>query len=256
MDYQPARTMRFKDHFSGHSGLYSQYRPDYPDALFRFLAESSPSQTRAWDCATGSGQAALGLSVYFEQVLATDASSAQLEKATPEKNIEYNVAQAEKSGLETGSIDLVTVAQALHWFDIDAFYHEAERVLRPGGVLAVWNYNMLQCDASIDALLEHLYSDIVGPWWPPERALIENDYNDLAFPFEEQPAPDFAMHTEWDLEQMLGYLRTWSAVQRYARDKGLDPVTLIEEKLSSLWGPADHKRPIHWPLSLRWGRKP
>lgn len=248
--------MTFKDHFSGHSGLYSRYRPYYPEALYRFLADAAPSRGLAWDCATGSGQAALGLSHYFDGVIATDASAAQLEKAAAAENIVYRLAPAEASGLDDNSIDLVTVAQALHWFDIDAFYEEAGRVLRPTGILAVWNYNMLQCEPAIDALLEHFYSEIVGPWWPPERTLIENDYKALPFPFVEQPSPDFAMHSKWDLNQLLGYLRTWSAVQRYFRDKGSDPVTLIEGELSRLWGPAETKRPIHWPLALRWSRKP
>lgn len=250
------KTMRFKDHFSGHSELYSRYRPVYPAALYRFLADQAPSKALALDCATGSGQAAFGLAPLFRHVIATDASAAQLEKAEPAANIEYRVAPAEQSGLEDSSVDLITVAQALHWFDGERFYAEAERVLKPGGVLAVWCYGLLYCESAIEAQISYLYRDIVGPYWPPERIHIEQGYHDLPFPFKEQSSPEFYMTAEWDLQQLLGYLRTWSAVQRYTREKGHDPLDLVEQELAELWGDPLHHRPIRWPLSLRWGYKP
>lgn len=246
--------MRFKDHFSGHSTLYSRYRPDYPPSLYRFLAEQAPQQELAWDCATGSGQAALGLAEHFSHVIATDASAAQLKQATPHPRVEYLVAPAEQVPLADHSVDLITVAQALHWFDLDGFYHEVRRVLRPDGVLAVWSYNLLQCEPAIDAVLNHFYAKTIGPWWPPERVHIENGYQDLAFPFTEEKSPDFAMQAQWSLPQLSGYLRTWSAVQRYQKEQGVDPVTLIEAGLAELWGEAEQVRIIRWPLSLRWGR--
>ena len=248
--------MSFKDHFSDHSGLYSRYRPDYPETLYRFLAGCVPSHQLAWDCATGNGQAALGLSPYFGKVVATDASAAQIQQAVAAENIDYRVVPAESSGLADTSVDLVTVAQALHWFDLDAYYIEVHRVLKPGGVLAVWSYSFLECETAVDAIIHHFYSDIVGPYWPAERIHIEKGYRDLPFPFEEQPAPLLTMQTDWTLEQLLGYLRTWSATQRYQKAHGFDPVTKIEADLTALWGSDREARPVSWPLTLRWGRKP
>ena len=162
--------MSFKDHFSGHSAIYSQYRPDYPPELYRFLAEQAPSRELAWDCATGNGQAALGLAAHFQHVIATDASSAQLEQACSHPQVEYCVTPAEEAPFADHSVDTVTVAQALHWFHIDRFYREVNRILKTGGVLAVWSYNLLYCEPDIDAILNHYYSDVVGDCWPAERA--------------------------------------------------------------------------------------
>ncbi len=179
----------FKDHFSDQSGDYLRYRPSYPDALFAYLAEISPTRHLAWDCATGSGQAAQGLSAHFEKVIATDASAAQIDSAIPTANVHYRVASAESSGLPDHSVDLVTVAQALHWLDLERFYDEVRRVLKPGGLLAVWSYNLLRTDSAIDAQVDAFYSRTVGPYWPPERRWIENGYRDLPFPFPEMAPP-------------------------------------------------------------------
>jgi len=246
----------FKDHFSGHSDLYSQYRPAYPTTLYRFLAGRTPGHDLAWDCATGNGQAARGLAEYFDRVIATDASAEQIDQATAAQGVEYRVAPAEQSGLADNSVDLVTVAQALHWFDLERFYEEVTRVLKPQGVLAVWSYSFLECQPEIDELLFHYYSDIVGPFWPPERVHIEKGYRELPFPYEEEAAPELAMQTDWKLEQLLGYLQTWSATQRYIREHGDDPTDLIKRRLAELWGPAETRYTIRWPLTLRWGRKP
>ncbi|MCP4377042.1 MAG: class I SAM-dependent methyltransferase, partial [bacterium] len=209
----------FKDHFSDQSGDYLRYRPSYPGALFAFLAEIPPMQHRAWDCATGSGQAAHGLSTHFERVIATDASAAQIDSAVPAANVHYRVAPAEASGLPDRSVDLVTVAQALHWLDLERFYGEVRRVLKPGGLLAVWSYNLLRTDPAIDAEVDAFYSHTVGPYWPPERRLVESGYRDLPFPFPELDTPPFAMTARWRLEQLLGYLGTWSATKRYRGER-------------------------------------
>lgn len=243
----------FKDHFSDHAGLYSRYRPEYPSTLFRFLAGQAKQHELAWDCATGNGQAALGLSPYFDAIIATDASTAQLENASRADNITYRVAPAEQSGLEDESVDLVTVAQALHWFDLDAFYAEVKRVLKPGGIIAAWSYNLLQCSPEVDTQIKRLYTEIVGPYWPPERAHIETGYRNLPFPFDEQQAPKLIMQTNWNLEQLLGYLSTWSAAQRYLKEHGSDPLSLIEKELTEAWGDSQQRRLLRWPLKLRWG---
>lgn len=248
--------MGFKDHFSDHASLYSQYRPDYPAALYQFLAEKVAKHGLAWDCATGNGQAAIGLAEYFDKVVATDASAAQLSQAIAHPRVEYLVTPAEQTPFADQSVDLITVAQALHWFELEAFYREVRRVLKPGGILAVWSYNLLQCSPPIDAILNHFYAETVGPWWPPELTYIENGYRDLPFTFPEEISPGFALEAQWDLQQLFGYLRTWSAVQRFQKEQSTDPVALIETELTAQWGDPRQRRTIHWPLSLCFGRLP
>jgi ubiquinone/menaquinone biosynthesis C-methylase UbiE len=200
--------MKFKDHFSGHAADYAKFRPNYPRELFEYLASIAPGRGRAWDCATGNGQAAVGLSAFFDRVIATDASERQILGASRNERIEFRVAAAEKSGLESKSIDLVTVAQALHWFDLDAFYAEAMRVLKPLGILAAWCYGFLEIAPEINAIVNRFYDEIVGPYWPPERKIVEDGFRTIPFPFDEFESPVFAMQAHWSLEQLVGYLRT------------------------------------------------
>jgi len=247
------RFSMFKDHFSDRSGNYLRYRPSYPDALFAFLAEISPTRRRVWDCATGSGQAAQGLATHFERVIATDASAAQIGSAVPAANVDYRVAPAEASGLPDHSVDLVTVAQALHWLDLERFYDEVRRALEPGGLLAAWSYNLLRTDPAIDAQVDAFYSHTVGPYWPPERRWIENGYCDLPFPFPELDTPPFAMTAQWRLEQLLGYLGTWSATKRYRSERGTDPLETVRPGVRAAWGDPAQTRIFYWPLALRIG---
>jgi SAM-dependent methyltransferase len=243
--------MSFKDHFSALAGGYAAYRPDYPDALFQFLAEAAPARHCAWDCATGSGQAAAGLAALFERVVATDASAEQIAKARTHSRVHYAVAPAEASGLPEHSVDLITVAQALHWFDLPRFHDEVRRVLRPAGLLAVWTYNLFRTDEpAIDAVIDHLYGDTLDAHWPAERRIVERGYADLVFPFEALATPDFEMQTRWDLAHLLGYLRTWSAVRRYREACGSDPVEHISPALSAAFGKREHVT-IRWPLAVR-----
>ena len=244
----------FKDHFSGHAADYARFRPQYPDELFRYLAGAAPSQQLAWDCATGNGQAAVALAGTFERVIATDASAEQIANATPHPKVEYRVAPAEISGIEEGTVDLLTVAQALHWFDLDRFYAETRRVLKERGVIAVWAYNLLEITPSIDAVVSHYYDDVVDAYWPPERRLVEK-FGELPFPFEEIVAPQFEMRSEWNLEHLVGYLGTWSATQRFIAANQRDPLETIEGKLRSVWGDANQLRNVAWPLTLRVGRR-
>jgi SAM-dependent methyltransferase len=244
----------FADHFSDQSHDYARFRPSYPPDLFAWLAEVAPERRLAWDCATGSGQATLGLSEHFDQVVASDASDAQLAGATPHPRVRYLRARAEAPGLAGGRFDLITVAQALHWFDLDAFYQEVRRLLRPDGVLAVWSYQLLRCEPGVDALLDRFDRDIVGPYWPPERRLVDNGYRDLPFPFAELPAPGFDMRADWDLYQLRGYLGTWSSVQRYRKALGRDPLQRLGPEFAAAWGDASAERRIRWPLALRVGR--
>ena len=243
--------MAFKDHFSTQADSYARYRPHYPDQLYRYLATLPAARQLAWDCATGSGQAAVALAESFQQVIATDASPQQIERAEPHKRVRYQVASAEDAPLADASVDLITVAQALHWFDLDAFATEVGRVLKPGGVLVVWSYALAQIRADIDAVVEHLYADIVGPWWPPERDTVISRYADIQLPFTELDTPDFNMQVDWTLAQLTGYLESWSAVQRYRDANGKNPLDDILEPLSDVWGDPEQPKRVSWPLVLR-----
>lgn len=251
-------TRGFVDRFAPVSDRYADCRPTYPAALFGWLAGAVPARGLAWDCATGSGQAARDLAVHFERVIATDASAAQIGRAPPAPGIEYRVAAAESSGLASGSVDLVTVAQALHWFAMDCFFAECARVLKPGGVLAIWSYGPLRIagDPAVDAVIRRYYREIVGPYWPAERALVDEGYASVSLPFPEQVAPTFDMRVAWSLEKLLGYLGTWSATTAYRAEVGTDPLDLIRGDLSAAWGGSDATRDVVWPLAIRVARKP
>ena len=245
----------FKDHFSGQATAYAKFRPQYPKSLFEFIAVQSPNDKLAVDCATGNGQAAIALAEFFQKVIALDASAAQIESAQPNDRVEYRVAPAEATGLPANSCAALTVAQALHWFDLEAFYAEARRVLTPDGILAVWAYNYLRISPEVEAILRHFHDDVVGPYWPPERKTVGNGYLNLSFPFAEITAPHFEIEVQWDLAQLSGYLGTWSATQRYmAAHNGRDPVELIRDELEQAWGNAHEERRAVWPLTVRVGR--
>jgi SAM-dependent methyltransferase len=249
------RTSRFPDHFSAASADYARYRPDYPDRLFAHLADRAPGRRRAWDCATGSGQVARGLARHFGEVIATDASQQQIASARPYRRVAYRVAAAEDSGIPAESVELITVAQALHWFDRPRFWSEAKRVLVARGVIAVWCYDLLSVGPEIDAVVGRLYRDIVGPYWPPERVLTEQRYRTIEFPFAEVTPPPFRMEKRWSLPDLEGYLRTWSAARRYEQARGEDPIGLVLPDLARVWGPPERVRSVRWDLALRVGRK-
>ncbi len=245
--------MPFKDHFSGHASDYARFRPHYPQELFAYLADISPERECVWDCATGNGQAAVALGEFFEHVIATDSSEKQIANGQSHDRVRYRVASAEQSELPQDSLDLITVAQALHWFDREAFFAEAKRVLKPNGVLAVWSYNLFKISPEIDRLVEVFYRETVGPYWDFERRLVETGYRTIAFPFDELSVPDFRMQVEWALDDLLGYLRTWSATKSFITARGLDPVVDLGTELQSVWGESGIKK-ITWPLSVRVGR--
>jgi SAM-dependent methyltransferase len=248
--------MSFKDHFSRLAAQYSAFRPSYPPALFDYLSQLCRERQKAWDCACGNGQATLALAKHFDAVIGTDASPQQLAAAPENARVTYRVARAEDSGIESSSVDLVTVAQALHWFDLDSFYGEVQRVLKPTGVVAVWMYGALHVEGEgIESLLQEFYWNIVGPYWPAERKLVEDRYRGLAFPFAEIASPSFNMEEHWERAHLLGYLRTWSATGRYVEDKGVDPVAALEKRFEPLWADGHTVRKVTWPLALRAGRK-
>jgi SAM-dependent methyltransferase len=247
--------MTFKDHFSRQAADYAKFRPGYPQELFNYLGGIAPSRQLAWDCGTGNGQAAIGLASVFDRVIATDASEKQISNAQPYDRVEYRVAPAEDSGIDSGTVDLIMVAQALHWFDLSRFYAEARRVLKPDGVLAASAYNLLHIGPAIDEVVNRYYYEVVGPFWPLERKLVEQ-FDDLPFPFQEIDSPKFEMTASWNLDHLVGYLRTWSSTQRFIAAKGSDPLKQIIDELGTAWGTPEQTRNVVWPLTLRVGRKP
>jgi SAM-dependent methyltransferase len=246
--------MTFADHFSSVSAAYATFRPRYPDALFEYLAGAAPARDAAWDAGTGSGQAAVGLARHFTQVVATDASLEQIEHATANARVTYRVAAAEASGLEDRSVDLVTAAQAVHWFDRERFWLEVRRVLRPAGVIAIWTYTLFEIDPEIDAVVRRFYRGVLGPYWPPERRLTEERYQTIEFPFAEVSAPRFVIEQMVTLNDVAGYIRTWSATRAFIKQHTQDPVDRLLDDVMRAWRFPQQPRLARWPVSMRIGR--
>ena len=244
--------MSFKDHFSKQAADYAKFRPRYPREMFEYLGTIAPSRKLAWDCGTGNGQAAVGLALVFDRMIATDASDKQIANAQPHKRVDYCVAPAEDSGLKSATVDLIMIAQALHWFDLNRFYAEARRVLKPNGVLAASAYNLLHIEPAIDEVVNRYYYEVVGLFWSPERKLVEQ-FADLPFPFHKVDAPKFEMTAQWNLDHLLGYLQTWSSTQRFIAATGGDPLKHIIDELRRAWGHPQQVRTVIWPLTLRVG---
>lgn len=247
-------TREFKDHFSGHAADYALFRPDYPAALFDWLASVTEHHRLAWDCATGNGQAAHGLARLFDAVIATDASAEQLRAGARHDGIRYVCATAERAPLRDGCVDLVTVAQALHWLDLDRFYAEARRVVVPGGVIAVWSYALMAVEPEIDALVDSFYGETLAGFWPPERRHVDARYESLPFPFAEIDVPRLEMTRSWTLGELMGYVGTWSAVHRFRAANGEKELTRFASRLAELWGSRERARRVRWPLAIRAGR--
>jgi SAM-dependent methyltransferase len=243
----------FKDHFSRQAAAYGRYRPRYPPELAAHLAAVAPGRAVALDLATGNGQAALDLAAHFERVLASDASASQLAHAVANARIWYLRHTAECLPVRTASVDLVAVAQAAHWFDFGRFYAEARRVLKPGGVVALWTYERFRVDAAVEAAIDAFYRDVVGRYWPAERRYVEQRYATIPFPLAELPAPQLELVTDWSLPDVMRYLATWSAVDRYRESRGRDPLPALAARLEPLW-PAAETRRLRWPIHLRIGR--
>jgi len=244
----------FKDHFSRHAALYRRYRPALPGEVFAWLAALAPGRARAWDAGTGNGQAALLLAEHFDEVVAHDASAAQVAQATPHPRVRYAVATAEGSGLPEASVDCAVSTQALHWFDHDAYYAEVRRVVRPGGIVAGLTYTHPMIDPTIDPLLWR-YIALVRDDWPPERRFVDAGYTNLPFPFEEIALPaGWALTQALDLADFHGYLATWSAAQRYLERTGADPRAPLYDALVLAWGDPGATKLVRWPLAGRVGR--
>lgn len=245
----------FTDHFSHLAASYAQFRPQYPSALYDWVAAQCSATGRAWDCACGSGQATLALAERFDAVIATDASAEQVAAAPPHLRVTYAVAPAEASGIAAASIDCIAVAQALHWFDLGRFYAEVRRVAKPGALVAAWTYDVLHVgDAAIDAIVQEFYEGTLGEYWPAERRHVERRYADLPFPFDELTPPPLEMIAPWSLPHLIGMFASWSAVGRYRKATGHDPLPDVTQALAEKWGDPATERRIAWGLWMRAGR--
>ncbi len=245
----------FPDYFSQQSKNYARYRPLYPAALYEYLASLTPEHVLAWDVGRGNGQAAIGLARHYQSIIATDPSEQQIALATPHERVTYRVATAEHSEIEDQSIDLVAVSLAVHWFDLDRFYAEVKRVLKPQGVLAVWCYNLTGITPEVDRVMESYYHDVLGEFWPPQIHWVDEHYQTLPFPFEEIAAPEFAVKATWSLDDLFGYLSSWSAASKYKAAHGVDPLDEKRAEFKAAWG-AEADRTVQWPLYLRVGKSP
>jgi len=244
-------TRAFQDHFSAHAATYAAFRPRYPLALFHWLAVVSPGTALAWDAGTGNGQVAMGLVTRFAKVVATDASAEQVANAEAHARIAYHVAQYE-SGIADHAAQLVTVGQALHWFDAKAFCTEVRRVLQPGGVLAAFAYLHSRVTDEIDLLVRHHHDVTLGHYWAPEHHLIHDEYRSIALPIDELAPPPFDLRELWTLEQYTGFLRSWSATQKLLAARGEEPIVAFERELAAAWGSVP-RRAVTWPIIVRAG---
>ena len=243
-----------KDLFSEQSKIYAQFRPTYPQELFEYLLQFVQERKCTWDCATGNGQAATVLANYFEKVEATDISPAQISNAPQKQNINYHVCPAEETHFANNSFDLITVAQAYHWLNWRKFHDEVNRVGKPNAIIAIWAYNLLVCgDEEVNNIIKHFYRDVIGPYWDYERKYVDEGYVTVDFNFQHLPPKIFQASFTWSREQLKGYFLSWSAVRKYIKEQGENPVELIEKEIDAVWNEKEHKE-IRFPIFLRIGK--
>jgi SAM-dependent methyltransferase len=242
------------DHFSAVAAPYAEFRPGYPAELFDFVASLVPRHQRAWDCGAGSGQATFALAERFDEVVASDVSVEQVALAPAHPRIGWFVAAAESAPLAGESIDLVAVAQALHWFDHERFYAEVNRVAATRAAIAAWSYGAPIMQGEVGAMLARLMFETLDGDWPPGRHFVEQNYLTIPFPFARIAAPALTLEREWTVDEVLGYARSWSATARHLKRTGVDPVAAIELELRRAWGEPAERRTIGWPLAVLAGR--
>jgi len=240
--------LNLKDNFSDIAAGYAAWRPEYPEELFTYLASLTAGYNNALDCGTGNGQAAKLLAKYYNDVYATDISAAQLEHAVIMPNIHYSISPAEKISFPDNFFDIICAAQAAHWFDHSVFYKEADRVLKPAGVLALIGYGLIEIENNIDVLIQTLYKNILGNYWDKERKFIDDHYQSLPFPYKQIPVPQFKINCHWNLQQLLGYLNTWSALNHYKKINNTDPLQNLLPALQKAWGNGGLVKPVYFPV--------
>lgn len=248
--------MSANDHFSSKSKEYSFSRPHYPDSLYEYLSSITPNNDVAWDCATGNGQAAIGLCRYFKKVIASDMSMSQIENGFKRQNIVYDIFPSEDTSLPDNSVDLITIAQAIHWFDFEKFYDEARRIgKKSGGKIAIWSYGMHKICPEIDKICDKLSfdGDLLRGYWPKQTEYIRDNYETIPFPFDQIIAPRFEMLVEWNLKDLLSYMETWSAVKRFELQNNYNPLDSVKKDLKLLWGTEKQRKSIRWDVNLKIG---
>lgn len=245
--------MEFKDYFSTQAADYARYRPDYPQELYDFILLNGTGSFAAWDCGTGNGQVAVALAEFYERIYATDPSAKQIENALKHPQVLYTVAPAEASGLPDHSMDLVTVGQAMHWFNFEEFFAEVRRVAKPGALIAVWGYGLNTISPEVDEVINDFYFNTLDGFWPDERKYLDRHYQDIPFPFKKVPTPQLHMQQHWGLNDYIGYLSTWSSVQAYIKAHKANPLQELYPRLAKAWGDKDLILTIEWPLYLLAG---
>ena len=246
--------MTFQDHFSKQAKDYAKHRPRYPVEIYDYLASIVPAKELTWDAGTGNGQVALELANRFQKVIATDASADQIKNSFQHDRIDYRIEPAEKTSIAGNIVDLVTVGTAVHWFELDAFYQEVHRVCKPKAVLAVWVYNLPTIEPQVDRILDRFTNKILKPYWPERLHYLFEQYRTLPFPFEEIMPPKFTMETEWSLDELVGFLSSWSAIPIYLKAEGVHPLDKIYNELQESWGKSSKNKLVKWPLFFRIGK--
>ncbi len=245
----------FKDNFSKQADIYAKYRPLYPDNLYSFLASLTKEHKLVWDCGTGNGQAAIGLAEHYEQVMATDPSEKQIKHCLAHPKVKYLVEAAENNSILTNSIDMLTIANALHWFNFDVFYEEANRVLKPDGIIAAWCYGIPTVSNDVNEIVNHFHYKTLNNYWVAENRLVEKEYTTIPFPFQKINAPDYFYEKQMTLYDFIGYLNTWSATQRFIIENKINPTDELFHKLLSVWTNANEEKTVTWKLILKIGKK-
>ncbi|MEI5984855.1 MULTISPECIES: class I SAM-dependent methyltransferase [Sphingobacterium] len=246
----------FNDNFSKQASIYAQYRPSYPHELYDYLSELTPTHELAWDCGTGNGQSAIHLADFYDSVYASDPSEAQITNAFAHDRVTYKVEKAEESTLKDQSVDLVAIAQAIHWFDYDKFYAEVKRVLKKGGIIATWAYGIPSINKELDVLIKHFHQKTVGPYWPIETRSIDQEYTTIPFPFREIEPPEFYIRKRFKMEDLLGHLLSWSATQRFIEQVGQNPIDQLRPEVEKIWGNPQLVKDAVWKIYLRVGKIP
>jgi ubiquinone/menaquinone biosynthesis C-methylase UbiE len=245
----------FKDNFSKQAEVYVKFRPTYPQELFEFLSSLNSEHKLAWDCGTGNGQSAVNLADYYENVYATDPSEEQIKNAITHERIVYKIENAESpSSIENNSVDLITVAQAVHWFDFDKFYTQVKRVLKTDGIIAVWAYGIPTINEELDNIIRDFHDNIIGEFWLSENKLIDKEYSTIPFPFNDIKTPEFLIKKQVTLTETLGYLRSWSATQKYIDKYKENPIDILSKKLQDYWQDIEKQKEMTWKLILKVGK--
>lgn len=245
----------FKDNFSTQSDVYVRYRPKYPLELYSYLSSLTDAHELAWDCGTGNGQAAIDLAVFYNKVVATDPSESQIKNSLPNEKVKYLVEKAEDTSIDSNSVDLLTIANALHWFDFEAFYKEANRVLKNKGVIAAWSYGLPSISKKVDKIIRHFHDDILNDYWLEENRLIDKKYLTISFPFEQINSPKFFYEKKMNLNELIGLVNTWSAIQRFITKNKYNPTEQLFNSLIAIWKRSEIEKKLRWELILIIGRK-